>query len=64
MLIEDIVTTIFNTLPFPQRRAAVALKEGHFTKEIAPVSVKGRKGAVTEVSGYRAENPKVVLDTR
>ena len=31
------------------------MKEGHFTKEIAPVSVKGRKGAVTEVSGYRED---------
>ena len=25
------------------------MEEGHFTKEIAAVAVKGRKGAVTEV---------------
>ena len=37
-----------------QRRAAVALEEGHFTKEIATVSVKGRKGAVTEVRSTKS----------
>ena len=39
-----------------QRRAKVAVDEDHFAAEIVPVSVPGRKGAVTVVD--KDEHPK------
>ncbi len=45
-----------------QRKAAAAMAEGHFKKEIVPVSIKGRRGAVTEVADDEYPKPGTTAD--
>ena len=45
-----------------QSKAGVAIKEGHFDKEIVPVSIPGRKGQVTVVDKDEFPKPETTAE--